>query len=88
MSTGFSKNIQFYCSRCDLYLSPEYKSKRAFLCCKGCEKKILTAEANKRDEPTKVKQVAEHVKAHKLRMSNMLHNRELNAIHNDNWMEL
>lgn len=73
----------FYCSRCDMYLTVERKSKRAFICCIACEKKILRAEQAVRDEPAKVKAVAKHIKRLKQRVNDRAYHVDLMAIDND-----
>ena len=76
----------FYCSRCDMYLTVERKSKRASLCCVQCEKKIIRAEQPLRDEPARIKVVAEHVKRLKERINERAYQVELAAIDSDDWM--
>jgi len=86
METTFSKPQiapDFYCSRCDMYLTVERKSKRAFLCCMSCEKKILRAEQSVRDEPAKTKAIAEHVKKLKQRINERAYQVDLAAIDSD-----
>lgn len=73
----------FYCSRCDMYLTVERKSKRASLCCVSCEKKIIRAEQSLRDEPAKMKAVAKRVKRLKERINERAYQVDLMNIDSD-----
>ena len=91
METTFSKPKiapDFYCSRCDMYLTVERKSKRDFLCCVSCEKKIIRAEQSVRDEPARTRAVAEHVKTLKDRINERAYQVELAAIDSDELFRL